>query len=347
MLLLRRLVAPCSTLLALACGGGDLVLPSDGEPALIEIADGDEQSGTVGLPLDDAIVVRLVDTAGRGVPDQAVTWVVATGGGSVTPETGTTDDEGLAAAEWTLGPSAGPNTVSAVVARVGGVTFRAMGTRDDGGPATPTTIEPIEGEDQSAPAGTTVAVPPAVRVTDGAGQPVGEVEVTFAVTGGGGTIAGDTRTTDSDGIARVGGWTLGSIPGLNTLEARAGSLIGSPVIFTAEGTSVGGVAGFAFTVQPRDVDEDEPFTVEVALVDAGGNVVPLSGVLLYVALFREGKDKPSNGDLNGERFRETVNGVAMFTGLRVTKNDDGYRFRARSDAFLAVEPEFSDPFDVD
>ena len=347
MLLLRRLVAPFSTLLALACGGGDLVLPSGGDPALIEIAEGNEQTGTAGLPLDDALVVRLVDTAGNGVSDQVVTWVVATGGGSVTPETGTTDDEGLASAEWTLGPSTGPNTVSAVVARVGGVTFRAIGTRDDGGPATPTTIEPIEGEDQSAPAGTTVAVPPAVRVTDDGGQPVGEVEVTFVVTGGGGTVTGDTRSTDADGIARVGSWTLGSAPGANTLEARAGSLLGSPVVFTAEATPAGEVSRFGFTVQPRDVDEDEAFTVEVALVDGDGNVVPLSGILVYIALFREGKDTPSNGDLNGERFRETVNGVAVFTGLRVTKDEDGYRFRALSDAFLTVAPEFSEPFDVD
>jgi hypothetical protein len=347
MLRLRRLVAPVSTLLVLACGGGDLVLPTDGEPAQIEIAEGNEQTGTVGLPLDDALVVRLVDTAGNGVSSQAVTWVVATGGGSVTPETGTTDDEGLASAEWTLGPSTGPNTVSAVVAGVGGVTFIAIGTSDDGGPATPTTIEPIEGEDQSAPAGSMVAIPPAVRVTDDAGQPVGQVEVTFVVTGGGGTVTGGTRTTDSDGIARVGGWTLGSAPGVNMLEARAGSLLGSPVLFTAEATSAGAVSRFVFTVQPRDMDEDEAFTVEVALVDADGDVVPLSGVLVYIALFREGKDTPSNGDLSGERFRETLNGVAVFTGLRVTKKEDGYRLRALSDAFLTVGPEFSQPFDVD
>jgi hypothetical protein len=322
-----------------------LVLPTVREPALIEIADGNEQEGTAGQPLDDALVVRLVDTAGNGVPDQAVTWVVSSGGGSVSPETGTTNGVGLATAEWTLGPSAGPNTVTAVVPRVGGVTFRAIAT-DDGGGSAAATLEAFEGEDQRAAAGTPVAVPPAVRVTDDAGQPVAEVEVSFVVTGGGGSATGDTRFTDSDGIARVGDWTLGSTPGTNTLEARAGSLQGSPVVFTAEATSVGALDHFRFTVQPVDVEEGEPFTVEVVLEDADGNVVPASGIPIVVSLFRQGREAPSNAHLDGERVRETENGVALFTDLRVTKREDGYRLRTRSES-LPLEPVFSNRFDVD
>ena len=445
---LRALLLPVSSLAAFGCSGGDLVLPSPMEPALIEIVDGDDQVGTPGQPLNDALVVRLVDTAGVGVPGETVTWVVSTGGGSVSPETGTTDGSGRASAEWTLGPDAGPNTVSAVAAGIGGVTFRAVGTEDDGsgdGPsasrsevaADPDVIEAVtgsatirvtvrdgsgdpvegadvelegsgggntltqpsgptgadgiatgtlrstaagtkvvsaivngsvevretarvtvtataataiaadEGDDQSAPAGTRVPIRPAVRVTDGAGSPVEGVEVTFVVTGGGGSVSGAVRTTDSDGIARVGDWTLGPAPGTNVLEAQAGSLQGSPVVFTAVATAAGAVDRFVFRVQPRDVDEDEPFTVEVALVDADGSVVPLSGVLVYLGLFRDGRDTPSNRDLDGERFRETREGVAVFSGLRVTEDGDDYRLRALSDDFPGVGPTFSDPFDVD
>ena len=57
--------------------------------------------------------------------------------------------------------------------------------------------------------------------------------VTFVVTGGGGSVTGASQTTNSDGVARVGSWTLGSSPGANTLAARAGSLPASPVDFTA------------------------------------------------------------------------------------------------------------------
>lgn len=351
--LLRRLLPPLSALAALGaalgCGGGDLVLPSVTEPSLIEIFEGDEQMGPAGQLLGDALVVRLVDTAGIGVPERAVTWVVATGGGSIIPEAGTTNEEGLATAEWRLGPSAGSNTVSAVVASVGGVTFRAIGTREDGGPPAATRIEAVEGQDQDAPAGASVPVRPAVLVTDDRNQPMEGVEVTFVVTGGGGSVTGDTQTTDSDGIARVDDWTLGSTPGVNTLEARAGSLLGSPVVFTAEGVPApaGGVDRFVFAVQPDDVEEDESFTVAVALVNAAGDVVPLSGVLVYLGLFREGNDSPSNTFLDGERLRATENGVAVFSGLRVTDDDDDYRFRALSDDLPALGPVFSEPFDVD
>lgn len=449
MRLLRIFVAPIPTLVFLGCGGGDLVLPPRGQPAEIELIEGDAQIGSPGAPLPEMLVVRLVDAAGDGIPDGAVTWVVSTGGGSVTPVNGTTDGDGYASARWTLGPSAGPNTVTAVVAGVGGLTFTAMGITGGGGPepsasrstvsadpasiqagigastitvtvlngdgdpiagavvalqasgsdntltqpstttgadgiatgtlrsaspgtrvisatvngsvevrqtaqvtvtpAPATRIESIEGNNQNAAVGTRVPVRPAVRVTDDLGQPVAGVGVTFVVTGGGGSVDDGQQTTNSAGIARVGDWTLGPLPGTNTLEARADALQGSPVVFTAEGTLGGGgsVDRFFFRVQPHDVDEDEPFSVEVALVDAAGNVVPLSGIVIYIGLFPEGSSSPANNRLLGQRFRQTGNGVAVFSDLRVTHGNTSYRFRALSDDLPALGPVFSQLFTVD
>jgi hypothetical protein len=344
---LRSLAATISTFAALGCGGDDLALPSAIEPAVIEIARGDGQEGAVGRSLKDPLVVRLMDEVGNGVPSQPVTWVVATGGGSVTPEMDVTDGDGLASAEWSLGPSPGPNTVSAVVSGDGGVTFRAVGAEDGGGGSGGgSTIELVEGDDQRAPAGSVVLVRPAVRVADDSGRPVEGVRVSFVVTGGGGSVNGADRTTGSDGVARVGSWRLGSQPGANTLEARADALQGSPVVFAAEATSAGAVDRFVFRTQPQGVNKDESFSVEVALVDTGGNTVPLTGVVIYLGLFRDGNDQPSNKELDGERFRETRDGLAVFSGLRVKKDDEGYRLRALSDDFPEVGPTFSDPFDV-
>lgn len=340
-----RSLAAISTFAVPGCGGGDLALPSSVEPASIEIAEGDGQEGAAGRRLGDPLVVRLADQVGNGVPGQVVTWVVSTGGGSVAPEMDRTDGDGLASAEWTLGPSPGPNTVSAVVAGVGGVTFRAVGIGGGGG-GDASTITLVEGDGQRAPAGAVVPVRPAVRVTDDSGSPVEGVQVSFVVTGGGGNVNGAERATGSDGIARVGSWRLGPEPGSNTLEARAGGLQGSPVILTAEGTPTGIVDRFVFRSQPSEVKQGESFSVEVALVDAGGNTVPLSGVAIYLGLFRDGKDTPSNKELDGERFRETRDGVAEFSGLRVRK-DGEYRFRALSDDLPEVGPAFSDTFDVE
>jgi len=77
------------------------------------------------------------------------------------------------------------------------------------------------------------------------------------------------------------------------------------------------------------VSEEERFTVEVAILDASGNVVPLNGTEIYLGLWEEGDDHPSNSYLLGDRFEETRNGIATFD-LGV-KNHGRYRFMARSD----------------
>ena len=79
--------------------------------------------------------------------------------------------------------------------------------------------------------GAPVGTPPAVRVTDEDGQAMAGVAVTFAVTGGGGTVAGGAATTNAAGVATVTSWTLGNNPGANTLTATVTGL--TPVTFTA------------------------------------------------------------------------------------------------------------------
>jgi hypothetical protein len=181
------------------------------------------------------------------------------------------------------------------------------------------------------------------------------VTVTFVVTRGGGSVSGAEQTTDAQGIAQVGSWTLGRA-GRNTLEARAGSLNGSPVEFEATAASppppppMAEPHHFVFRVQPHDVRKGEWFTIEVAIVDASGNVVPLDGTQVYVGLWRQGNDFPSNQYLAGDRFVDTRNGIAVFN-LYVT-DEGNYRFKARSD-YLPKHlgpygPElFSDAFSVD
>jgi hypothetical protein len=94
---------------------------------------GDDQSALGGAALEDPLVVRLVDRAGNGVPNRAVSWVVATGGGTTEPGTSSTDDDGLASTRWTLGAGEGRNTLNAVVSGVGVVGFTATATGGGGG----------------------------------------------------------------------------------------------------------------------------------------------------------------------------------------------------------------------
>jgi len=91
---------------------------------------------------------------------------------------------------------------------------------------------------QSAPVNTAVGAPPSVVVRDASGTPVAGVAVTFAVTGGGGTVLPATPVvTDASGIATAASWTLGDTPGANTLSATAtgSGIAGNPVQFAATG----------------------------------------------------------------------------------------------------------------
>jgi len=309
---------------------------------------GDSQVGTAGSPLADSLVVRLRDQAGNGIPGRTVSWLVSGGGGSAAPAAVTTADDGVASAQWTLGPAAGANTLDAVAAGVGLVTFRATGSGGDGGGGG--ILELIEGNNQSAPVGSRVPVRPAVRVIDPSGQPVGGVEITFEVTGGGGSVEQPTPTTNADGLARID-WTLGPSPGPNTLEARAPSLQGSPAVFAAEGTPAGSVDRFVFRSQPHDLREGERTVIEVAMVDAGGTVVPLTGIVVYLGVFRDGRDGPMNGHLLGDRFQASKDGVVVFD-LGLDKAGR-YRFRVLSDELPGYPPRspkpyaFSEWFEVD
>ena len=326
------------------CGGEDLVLPPDGSSVQLRIMEGDGQSGPPGAPLAGMLIVRLVDDAGKGVANRSIIWAVTDGGGSLEPGNRTTDPAGFAVAQWTLGPSPGPNAAQAQVPGAGAVTFSANATGDGGGSGTGAArIEAAEGDGQTAPAGRPVPIAPSVRVTDAGGAPVAGVSVTFAVAGGGGSVNDGDTATDAEGIARPGAWTLGPDPGTNVLEARAGSLQGSPVVFIAQGSSLSReVDRLVFRTPPRDAREWNSFRVEVALVDDHGDVVPLSGVFVYLGLFRKGKDVPVNKRLHGERFANTRNGIATFD---ISIDHKGtYRLRALTDDLPELGPHGPEPY---
>ncbi len=116
-----------------------------------------------------------------------------------------------------------------------GLAFLQTSCGDSSGPGTvATTIVANSSTTLTAAPGAPVAVPPSVIVTDQNNKPMAGVHVIFAVTSGGGSITGGNVTTDVNGVATVGSWTLGASEGSNTLTATAGNL--PPVTFTASGT---------------------------------------------------------------------------------------------------------------
>jgi hypothetical protein len=99
----------------------------------------------------------------------------------------------------------------------------------------PTTIEKVSGDGQSALAGHNLASPLTVCVKDQDDTALAGIQVGFAATQGGGTVEPASAVTDANGLASAK-LTLGSTPGMNAVEAVAGSLSAS---FEAEGLARG------------------------------------------------------------------------------------------------------------
>jgi len=235
-------IVACST--DAPAGPGNLNPPPIPPPTAtsIVVAGGDEQTAETGSVVPTAPEVRLTAASGVGVAGVRVQFAVTSGGGSVQNATVTTNTSGVASAgTWTLG-STGPQALRATASGVGSVDFTATATAP---PPVATAIAATAGNGQTATTSTSVGTPPSVRVTDGNGDGMAGVSVTFAVTAGGGAVSSAVRSTNSSGVATVGSWTLGASAGTNTLTATASGsgIAGNPISFNATATAGGGGGG--------------------------------------------------------------------------------------------------------
>ena len=164
------------------------------------------------------------------------------GGGTLSAVSATTNADGRAATTLTLGSDLGTNTVEAVVDGIEVVTFTATVIDQ-----TSHSLTKVSGDNQEGPASAQLAAPFVVSVLDQDGSALAGVDITFAVSAGGGMLSATTdtnpctvvsstssatATTDANGRARTR-LTLGSEPGTNTVEATVEGL--EPVTFTAVG----------------------------------------------------------------------------------------------------------------
>jgi hypothetical protein len=103
-------------------------------------------------------------------------------------------------------------------------------------PGPPDHIDKV-GDKQTAIVGTAVSAAPAVVISDGNGRGVPGISVVFSVSSGGGTVESGNATTDKQGLASAGNWTLGTLIGTHSLTVSATEVPGSPVTFTATATA--------------------------------------------------------------------------------------------------------------
>ncbi|MFW6010392.1 MAG: IPT/TIG domain-containing protein [Gemmatimonadota bacterium] len=246
----------------LTCGGGPTDPggggPSEPELETVEVTEGDEQVGSVGLPLDSAIDVRAVNDDGSPAEGIELTFD-ASGDGSVEPSTASTDAEGMAQVAWSLASTPGENELN--VTPAGGdsalVVVTATGFADR-----PAAMALHDGDEQTELPDLDLPAPIRVRLVDEFDNPVVGAPVEFSVANGG-AVSPEEAETDLEGVASAT-WTLGPETGEQTAQALVRDsavydivdLPGSPVSFTATAVTFG-----LDEVTPEPVDEGDTLTL--------------------------------------------------------------------------------------
>lgn len=206
-----------------------------GPPAALEIDQPevfDGQTGTVAEPLPLAARVRVIDAFANPVSGAKVHFTA--GAGSLdAPAPVVTGADGIAEAPvWTLGTTAGVQTLAAHLGGPTGPSVTIEANALAGPPHELLMHEPAETDQQEGTIGYPVPVAPRVLVRDEYGNPVPDASVSFAVASGDGTGSGSTTTAPS-GVATIETWYLGSTEGANSLLVESPTLPGEQVTFEA------------------------------------------------------------------------------------------------------------------
>jgi hypothetical protein len=253
-LLSRR--APLTLAAALILFGcGDSSGPPDGPQPPGQLVIKQQPSGAkVGVALSQQPVVelqdcwdRLVDTSGVVVTASVVsgTATIKSGGEAVSVHGVATFDKLVL-----VGRTNAPVVVRFSIPHRSGVagktTVRSSAslTLEVG---VPVAVQPRDPTTYAGSVGTVVNPAPSVTVVDAGQNPLSGVPVTFSVLQGAGRLQDSVVTSDANGIARLGAWTLG-LPGVNRVTARINDTTGA--LFTASATGAIGMLRVRVTGRP-------------------------------------------------------------------------------------------------
>ncbi len=311
--------AGTNTLTATTSGVAAVTFTATGNTApatTLAVNAGDGQTAAAGSTLATAPSVIVRNVLGQPVAGVPVTFAVASGGGSITGAAQTTNAAGIATVgSWTLGATAGANTLTASAASLPTATFTATGT---------VVVEPL-----IALSSTTLAF---TGVAGGASPASQTISITNSGTG---TLSGLTLGGITYGAGATG-WLAATLNGTTapasiSLAATIGSLAAGTYTATfsvasAVATNSPRVVNVTLTVasvstptvvvttQPVGTLSGAVFTTQpsIKLVDQNG--ATLTG---YVGQVRAGVGS-GTGVISGTTVMTVVAGVATFTDLKIT-----------------------------
>jgi hypothetical protein len=129
--------------LVAGCREGPAGGPTDPTAPVLTLArvSGDSQIGEPGRLLEEFLVFRVTDAAGRPVPGLRVEWEIVTGSGRVSGKRHETDLDGLAAGNFTLGLEPGEHVARGIVHDSLSIAFTAFA--QPGPPGAPLPSRPV------------------------------------------------------------------------------------------------------------------------------------------------------------------------------------------------------------
>ena len=195
-----------------------------GVPSKITVVTGNTQSGRPGQALPGVFAVQVTDAAGNPLSGVPVAFQVVTPGTiTLSNVSTTTDQNGRATANGTLGNTAGTYQLKVTAGTVS-TTFSFTVTIPAAG------IQAVSGTNQVALINTTFGAPLIVKVVDTSGAAVAGIPVSFAISSGSATLLSPSAATDATGQAQT--------------QVNAGPSAG-PIVITA--TAGGFSTSFALT----------------------------------------------------------------------------------------------------
>jgi hypothetical protein len=197
-------------------------------PSVLVAVDRPPETGVLGQPLPDPVVVAVVDRFQNGVPGVAVQFA-ASDGGQASPETAVSDGGGRVSSTWTLGLPAAPQSLTVSSGALEPLVLGCTAGQD-----APAVLEKISGDYQLGSPHESLGSYLVVRVLDGHSNPVPLVPVTFRVIAGQAdlTFSGESTYVEDTGLDGQSSTSVTPLAyGQIQVEASAAGL--SPVVFTA------------------------------------------------------------------------------------------------------------------
>jgi len=248
------------------------------------VVSGANQRALAGHAVPQQVVVRATDRKGAPVSGKLVTFRVRGMQGKVEPATDTTDADGRARTQWTLGDDPGAQSLLASVENVDSVTVVAAEAEPV---ARNTRVSPIATA-LRARAGDVLADSVGILISDSTGRVLPGVPVRWVASDG--SVEPVNQRTDSTGVAHAR-WKLSSRTGTQHLRAFVGSADSHvpPAVLVATALSgpaakmvvvsgdrqhsaAGKTLGQPIVLRVVDANENGAADVSIVLSPSGGDV---------------------------------------------------------------------------